>query len=160
MEFQVKTYDNSFHQGKRRVYFTCHPADFDAFFDTITGEILKVQDCAIYYTPDMSEDYDEDKNLELDQMNLLVIPVTLNLLKEPCRAIDKDLAYALEKHILILPIMMESGLDELYENRFGKIEYLDRTAPGGDLTRYKEKLSAYLRAVLIRAAAVKMQLLM
>ena len=41
-------------QGKPRVFFTCHPEDFDKYFDKICEDIFKTQDCAIYYTKDMT----------------------------------------------------------------------------------------------------------
>lgn len=47
--FQYKTKGNVSPQGKRRVYFTCHPEDQERFFEKITDEILKNTDCAIWY---------------------------------------------------------------------------------------------------------------
>ncbi len=34
-------------QGKPRVYFCCHPDDFDRFFEPISEEILKKHNCAV-----------------------------------------------------------------------------------------------------------------
>ena len=42
-------------KGKPRVYFTCHPDDFIRTFDKVSGDLLKVSDCAIYYTENMNE---------------------------------------------------------------------------------------------------------
>ena len=45
--------------------------------------------------------------------NLLIVPVTFKLLNTPNRAMDADIPYAKEKHIPILPFMMEQGLDAI-----------------------------------------------
>ena len=50
--FKCKTKGNVSPQGKRRVYFTCHPDDYDRFFEKISAEILKFLDCAIWYSTD------------------------------------------------------------------------------------------------------------
>lgn len=55
--FNVRTKGGADPRGKVKVYFTSHPDDFDKYFDKICDDVLKTQDCAIYYTPDMSEPY-------------------------------------------------------------------------------------------------------
>ena len=40
---------------KPKVFFTCHPDDFDKYFEKITDDILRTHDCFIYYTEDMNE---------------------------------------------------------------------------------------------------------
>ena len=119
--FQYKTKGNVSPQGKRRVYFTCHPDDYDRFFEKISSEILKFSDCAIWYNPD---DNYENIDTDLGQMNLFVIPITTKLLTKPCRTIELDVPFALKKHIPILPLMQERSLDELFTRHFGDLQYL------------------------------------
>ena len=84
-------------------------------------KIFKTQDCAIYYTEDMTDRLPEEtRELDLGRMNLLVIPVTFRLLTKLNRAADEDLAFAEKVHIPVLPLMMESGIYEIYSKRFGK----------------------------------------
>ena len=137
---------------KARVYFTCHPDDFDKYFDKICKDVFKTHDCAIYYTEDMTEVIaDEEKEVNLARSNLFVVPVTLKLLSVPNRAMDNDIPYAFQKHIPVLPVMMEEGLDELYsqKNKFGEVQYLNSNSI--DLTEisYEDKLKKYLESVLI-----------
>lgn|GEM_PF-6564872 len=40
---RYKTRGNAGLQGKPRVYFSCHEADFDRFFEPVTEEILSIQ---------------------------------------------------------------------------------------------------------------------
>ena len=123
---KVRTRGGGSPNGKRRVYFTCHPEDFDRYFDKVCEDIFKTQDCAIYYTADMTAPIPEQYlESDLGQMSLFVMPVTFRLLYEPNRAMDSDYAFATsENHLIpVLPLMMETGIDEFYEKRFGKREY-------------------------------------
>ena len=145
--FQYKTNGDVSPQGKRRVYFTCHPEDYELFFEKITDEILKNTDCAIWYTND--KDY-EDINSDLGQMNLFVIPITTRLLIKPCRAMQLDVPFALENHIPILPLMQEGGLDELFTRYFGDLQYLDPNSHDITAISYEDKLKKYLNSVFIK----------
>ena len=99
-------------QGKPNVYFSCHPEDFDIYFEEYATKILRIQDCAIWYESEPEADYDKDDlELNLSQMQLIVMPVTTKLLTAPCRAIEVELPLAKEKHIPVLPLMMEQDLD-------------------------------------------------
>lgn len=147
---KVKTRGNTGVRGKPRVYFTCHPDDFDRYFDDICEAIFKTQDCAIYYTADMAASIPETyRDTDLGGMNLFVIPVTFRLLTENNRAMQDDFVFADEKHIPVLPLMMESGIDEFYSQKFGKRQYLSPYSH--DLTEisYEEKLKKYLSSILL-----------
>ncbi|MBR3299603.1 MAG: TIR domain-containing protein [Clostridia bacterium] len=133
--------------GMQRVYFTCHPEDHARYFERISGDILKVQRCAVFYNLDEGE-Y-EDAETDLAQMNLFVIPVTTRLLTKPCRTVKFDIPFAKEHHIPILPLMMESGLDELYERVFGDLHYLDPNARDDTARSFEEKFKNYITSVLI-----------
>lgn len=143
---QYKTKGNVSPQGKRRVYFTCHPDDYDRFFDRISTDILKFSDSAIWFNPD---DNYEDIDTDLGQMNLFVIPITTKLLTKPCRTMQLDVPFALEKHIPILPLMQEGGLDELFTRYFGDLQYLDPNTHDITAISYEEKLKKYLNSVLV-----------
>lgn len=134
MEYlNVRTKGNTNPQGKPRVYFTCHPEDFSHTFDKVCEDIFQTHDCAVYYKNDMTAELPaETRDVDLERMNLFVIPVTFRLLHEPNLAMDSDFTYAREKHIPVLPILFEPGLDSLYSLKFGDLQYLDpyaRTPP-------------------------------
>lgn len=164
MRLSVRTKGNSTPRGKRKVFFTSHPDDFDQFLDVICDDIFKTQDCAIYFASDgtptaasgnsgpahgsadgnLAEGY-----LELGEMNLFVIPVTYKLLTKPNRAMEKDFIYAREHRVPILPIMMEKELDEFYAKKFDKLEYLNRLETDVTSIGYENKLAQFLGAVLV-----------
>lgn len=143
--FRYKTKGNVSPQGKRRVYFTCYPKDYERFFERISAEVLNITDCAVWYSKEGYEDIDTD----LGQMNLLVVPVTTRLLTKPCRTMELDVPFALEHHIPILPLMQEGGLDELFSRNFGDLQYLDPNARDETAISYEEKLKKYLNSVLV-----------
>ena len=150
--FLYKTRGNSSPERKPRVYFTCHPEDFTKYFEKVCEDIFKTQDCAVFYTETMTEEIEEKyKESDLGQMNLFVIPVTFKLLSKPNRAMDSDFRYAKEKNIPVLPIMMETGIDEFYsaKDKFGEAQYLSPYVQDMTAISYEEKLKKYLESILI-----------
>ena len=153
-----KTHGNAQPGGKPRVYFTCHPADFETYFEKVCADLFAAHDCAVYYTEDMAGELPADtRETDLDRMNLFVIPVTTRLLVDGNRAMDEDFAFAKEKHIPVLPLMMQPGLGPIYskEDRFGKLQYLDPFNTDSTAIPYEEKLKKYLEAVLVSDETVK-----
>ena len=150
--FNFKTENNVDINKKPRVYFTCHPYDFENNFKKICDDIFKTHDCVIYYTENMEESIAEDeKEVDLGRNNLFVIPITYKLLTTPNRAMDEDIPYALKKHIPILPIMVETGIDEFYSkpDKFGELQYLNPYSTDITEISYEDKLKKYLEATLI-----------
>lgn len=148
--FQYKTKGNTSPQGKQKVYFTCHPDDFDRYFEKISNQILNFEDfknCAVWFWD--SEDPYGDIETELSGMKPFVIPVTAKLLETPNRTMDVDVPFALKRHIPVLPLMQENGLDELFNAKFGNLHYLDENAVDDTATPYKEKLKRYLSSVIV-----------
>ncbi len=137
--------------GKQRVFFSCHPDDFDRYFDEISNDILASQNCATYYIGKEAEaEYDENLFLSyLAEMRLVVIPVTTNLLTRPSRALDVVYKFTQERHIPVLTLMQEDGLDELYTRAFGDLQYLDKYAKDNTAIPFEKKLADYLASVLI-----------
>ena len=157
---KVKTRGGSNPSGKRKVYFTCHPKDFDLYFDKVCDDIFKTQDCAIYYTADMTAPLPEQYlESDLGQMSLFVMPVTFRLLTENSRVMDFDFAFATsEKHLIpVLPIVMETNtdeniktfFDEKYKARFGERQYLSPYMRDITAISYEEKLKKYLSSILL-----------
>ena len=145
-------------QGKPRVYFTCHPEDFETYFDKICQDIFEAHSCAIYYTEDMTASIsEEDLSTDLGSNNLFVIPVTRKLLTQPNRAMDHDFQYAKKENIPVLPIMMESGIDDIYmqPDKFGALQYLNPYSTDATEIAFKEKLRKYLESVLISDETAK-----
>ena len=142
-------------QGKQKIYFSCHPSDFDKYFEKITDEILEKQNCAIWYDEDSklkheNIEYDESEWIsDLSQMQLFVIPITSLFLYEKNRALDVEFKYAMEHHIPILPIMQESGLVNAFNEICGDLQWLDPYLQDETAISYDEKLDNFLNTVLV-----------
>lgn len=151
-EFKVESKNKVEIEKKPRVYFTCHPQDFDHYFKKICEDIFATHDCAIYYTPNMEETIAKaDLPSDLGRSNLLVVPVTYGLLTKPSRAMNVDIPYALSSGLPVLPIMVEPNLDALYahSDKFDKIQYLRCCSTDTTEIPYAEKLKKYLESILI-----------
>jgi tetratricopeptide (TPR) repeat protein len=82
-------------------------------------------------------------------MNLFVMPVTTRLLTTPNRARDVEFPYAIEHHIPVLPLMQETGLEELFNRVCGDLQFLSKLDKDPTAIPYEEKLTNYLKGVLI-----------
>lgn len=157
-EFSIKTNGNSTPNRKPKVYFTCHPMDFEKSFEKISGDILDASDCAVYYTKDMTEELDgENISTDLKTMNLFVVPVTFRLLTEESRTMTVDIPLAFREHIPVLPLLMETGLDALYSkpDKFGELQYLDPFSNDMTAIKYEEKLKKFLSSILVNDETAK-----
>ena len=146
--FQHKTRWGSEPHGKTKVYFCGRDKDFNRFFKSVSDDILKTQDCAVWYSYDMVE-RDEEFLACLKEMQLFVIPVTAELLQTPNYVLDVEFPFAREQHIPVLPIMQEQGLQDLFNERCGELQYLERFSTDDTAICYEDKLKKYLSEVLI-----------
>lgn len=144
---------NASPQGRQRVYFCCHPEDFEHTFEPITNDLFKIRrNIAVYYR-DPEQPFPEDELFlqDLSQMQLFVIPITWRFLYQDDPARTVEMEFALKKHIPILPLMQESELKSDFNQICGSRQYLDKNQDINDLTAlpYEEKLKKFLNAVLV-----------
>lgn len=141
--------------GKPRVYFTCHADDFEVIFEEICQDIFKTHQCAVFYKENMAKIPSDDRwKTDLDSCNLVVIPITRKLLITQNPTMEYELPYIKEKHIPVLPIVVERGVDYLYshKDKFGELQYLTRISADSTEIAYEKKLKKYLESVLISDA--------
>lgn len=95
--------------------------------------------------------------MDLGQFGVFLVPVTLRLMSDPCRAMRADIAYAKEKNIFILPFMMEKGIDSVYalSENFGERQYLSPLYTDSTAISYEDKLKKILDAVLISGELIE-----
>ncbi|MBR5859353.1 MAG: toll/interleukin-1 receptor domain-containing protein, partial [Clostridia bacterium] len=138
-----------------KVYFSCHKDDFEPYFTGISSEIIKGRNCAVFYDADYDGERDKDFYFDLSQMTLFVMPITTRLLTKPNRALGEELAFAIAKKIPVLPLMQESGLEELYNQKFGDLQFLDKNSHELGAINYEEKLDKYLSSILLNDETIK-----
>ena len=150
---KYKIVDNVSPQGKPRVYFCCHPDDFDTYFEGIVKEIQDIQSNAAVWYYDPKEGIPDHENFyaDLSQMQLFVIPVTARFIKTDNQARVKELAYAIKNHIPVLPLMQEPKLEKEFNRVCGNLQFLDKYALQKDITAipYEEKMKKFLESVLV-----------
>ncbi|MBR2310836.1 MAG: toll/interleukin-1 receptor domain-containing protein [Oscillospiraceae bacterium] len=155
-QLQYKTRANTPPNGKPRIYLSCHPGDADRWTQQIANDLLEQCDCAVFYYDDpASVTVDETYLSNLEQVQLLVIPVTRKLLSERGRTLDTDLPLVMEKNISMLPIVVESNILDLYPSAFGSVQFLDRCQQDSTAISYSDKLAAYLNAVTLQDAQIQ-----
>ena len=156
---QYKTRGNASPQGRPRVFFCCAAADFDRLFEPITEELLSVQtNAAIWYlAPGEGTMEGEAFEADLSQMQLLVVPVTTAFLRQdrPDPARTVAFRYAVKHHIPVLPLMQEPGLESIFNELCGDLQFLDKTANDPTAIPYEEKLKRFLEGVLVSDALAK-----
>jgi len=146
---KYKTRGNVSPQGKSRVYYCCNREEFHKYFESISEEILGKQNCAVWYDESSEIHYDEAFFSNLGQMQLFVIPITRSFLCTENNALNIEFKFAEENHIPILPLMQESGLEKLFNQKCGDIQFLDKNVVDLTAISYDEKLKKFLDAVLI-----------
>jgi hypothetical protein len=142
-------------QGKQKAYFCAHPDDYKRYCDKISNEILDTlekennRNCAFFYLEDANAERDEEFIFSFKEINLIVMPVTTKLLTTANPALDVEFKLAVENGIPILPIMMESALEDVFNEKCGNIQFLDPNSNDTTALSYEEKLIKYLVSVLI-----------
>ncbi len=172
IEMKYRTRGNSDPHGKSRVFFTCHPDDHDKYFEWTTDLLYKYQNCTVFYLepvkaselyhaldkdadeservrPSEESDLMNDLESRVSEMQLIVVPVTTKLLTQKNLAIDVIYAIAVRRHIPVLPLMMETGLDGLFTDRFGDLQYLQPNNIDSTAIPFEERLEKYLNGVLV-----------
>ena len=151
IKLKYVTKDNASPNGKSKVYFSCHKNDFK-YFKEICDDIFERQDCAIYYLDNfeqLSGEELEDYKFQISQMQLFVFPISLNLLTYDCRSLEIDFKVAEENNIPILPLMYGENLAELFKEKCGRLQYLNKYKIDETAISYDKKLTDFLSNTLI-----------
>ncbi len=144
------TLGNELPDGRPKAFFACYPSDFERYFDTVKEMIFKHQSyCAIWYENKDSVIGREELLSYLEDMQLVVIPVTLDFLTKENRARDIVTGFAYERHIPVLPLLMDGGLKEIFYEKFPGKEYLNPY--DHDMTKipFEKKLERFLEDVFV-----------
>ena len=152
-------------QGRQKIYFCCHPEDFEVTFDLLCEDIFsRAENCAIYYEADPHGSFDREELLfQLGEMQLIVVPVTRRLLDEPSRAMELELPFAFgaltasdgkTRHIPVLPVLFGDDLKADFRATalFKDVQYLNRFAEDKTALSYDEKLRRFLISVIVSGA--------
>jgi len=143
------TRGNSSPTGKNNIYLTAQDDDLHTYLKDISDEILKSQNCAVWYLEDGVQYDEEEYFADLSQMQLFVVPITGNFLRTENRARLIDFRYAIDHHKAILPIMMENGLEDEFNSICGELHTINSIVNDVTAKSYEEKIKEFLSNVLI-----------
>lgn len=141
-------------RGKAKIYFSAHPGDHQVFFQKISDTLLKHANCSVWYSGGTISDPETHWD-DLEQMQLLVVPVTKRLLTQPNAAMDEEIPFAINKHIPVLPLIQEAGLEMLYQRRFGDLQFLEEARHDATAIPFDVKLQNYLSAIIFREELIR-----
>ena len=154
-KLSYRTKNNSSPENKPKVYFSCHPDDFEKTFDAVCGDIFQTHDCAIFYKEDMADSLPEEtREVDLGCMNLFVFPVTFRMLQGGNLAVGEDLVFAKRNFKPILPILFEANAEAILPfytkpEMFGERQFLNKFSHDQTEISFGEKLKKYLDSTLI-----------
>ncbi len=144
--YKTKSNDNP--KGKSRVWFCAHKNDYKYLSDVL-HDVFEYTNAAVYYDLNPNDDTLADDLSELSEMNLFIMPVTSNLLYTSNRAIDKELIFALQNKIPVLPIVYEKGLDKQFYVKCGNLQYLDKINDDETAISYAEKFKKFVSKIIL-----------
>lgn len=146
---KYKTRDMSPPNGKPNVLFISNPWDFEKYYSMISDDILERFDCAIWNCQDEIDTVEINQLIhDVNQMQLVVVPVTYRFLTESSVALDVLLPYVFDHFIPVLPILFDADLVNLFNIKFGNIQYLMKNVLKND---YNENLVRFLDSILVNS---------
>lgn len=147
LNLNYKTRGNSSPQGKPKVFFCCLNEDFAEYFQKLSDEVLELQNCSVWYAENYDVSLSEEDRFCLSTMNLFLVPVTMNFLTRDQGYADRMIQLSIQNHIPVLPIMTETGIERLFERKFGNMQFLVDDPSDVTAIPYKEKLNNFLSKV-------------
>ena len=143
------TNSNSMQTDMPKIFCSCHPEDAKILPD-ICNDLLTVLDCMVFYYPEGVEPDAEQAETDLQHMNLFVPIISAKAIFQDCFVSNHVFRIADKYGIPVLPIMLEAGLEEDFDRRFGNIQCLLKNGNAVDATSlpYEEKLKNSLTSIL------------
>lgn len=128
-----------------KVFCDFHKKDLEHFVK-IKNDIFDICKCSLFYYENEDKSADEsDQEFNIAKSNLYVLIVSSNVLFDS--DFDKrSYQIAIKRNIPILPILVENGLEEVFNEKFGNIQCINTCLEVQDPTAvpYIEKLQNFL----------------
>ena len=140
-ELNYVTKGISLPSGKPKVFLCCHPEDQQIYFEKIIDDILRICNCTIWYSKKTDSNYTSEISDYIKEMKFVVILVTQNLLCKPNEILKIEFETAYNNRIPILPIVLEDGVEELFNKQYKNLHFL-RAYINNKI--YLESLKSYL----------------
>ncbi|MCQ2538107.1 MAG: toll/interleukin-1 receptor domain-containing protein, partial [Lachnospiraceae bacterium] len=128
----------------------------EMFLQAISGVVSNISFWCLDRTECLENEAEREAFYDdLEHMKLVVVPVTTDFLFYANYAKDIVIPYCLKKHIPLLPVMMEPGLADDFNQICGDIQFLEYTQYDSTAISFEIKLANFLKNVLISEAHIK-----
>ncbi|MCR5321845.1 MAG: toll/interleukin-1 receptor domain-containing protein [Lachnospiraceae bacterium] len=110
--------------GSTKILYCAHPDDFEKYLDEVTFRLYRAYNqITICYT--FEQEYLTPEIIKANNIELLAVPVTENFLADDCRVRTDIFLPVMEADIPVLPILMEPGLADRFNELCNDIQLLD-----------------------------------
>jgi len=131
---------------KIKVYITGHPGERETYIEQAHNILLNMYNCAVCIP--QNGEINEDELAKLcPNIKLAVLVVSRKMLTENNSALDMEYRVLLEAGVSVLPIAFENGLDELFREKIGNIQYLNVASTDETARSFEEKAKDYLERI-------------
>lgn len=150
--FNVFTRGGLSEKGKPACYITgCESKPFNALYqDALKDDILASVDCAVYQKRSGIDIPEQEVRLPIERVQVVIVLIDRSFLQDSHATARRETEYALQQNVYVLPVMLESGLEQLFENAFGPLQYISPLADGGGERPATERLREALTGVFDR----------
>ncbi|RGI67538.1 TIR domain-containing protein [Agathobacter rectalis] len=132
----------------KKIFFCSHWNDLDKL-PKIAKLVFDDYKCSIWFHNKYDYVLDSCINESLSSMALFIIPVTSVFLSTDNTVILKEIEFALNNNVPILPIIFEKGIDDIFAEKFGNIQYISILECDITAIDFKIKIKRFLNSILI-----------
>ena len=98
-----------------------HPIDRYLYFNPLVESVLNSHNCTVCYLDSPLD----SKTYNLDEIDILIIGITEKYITWNNSGFISEALPAINKGIPVLPVMLESGIVNLFNTRCGKLHYIE-----------------------------------
>ena len=117
--------ENSSNSPKKpEILISMHPIDRCDRFENLCNGIIEKTDCSIRYYDSPSD----TERIDFDEIDCVICIVTEKYILWNNSGFVSECLGAMNNDVPIIPVMLEDGIENLFNTRIGKIHYLKSTA--------------------------------
>lgn len=141
-------------KNRAKIFFCSHPDDQAIWLDAVSNDVFNIGSYTVFYDEDPKVE-DSSFYSDLDEIGLCIVLVTRRFLTDDSYAKNNIFTHFKKNNTPIMPILIEQGIDSLFEEEMGDLHYIYRGKGGPSLTPYMEKLKKYLSLIFVGDDMVK-----